>query len=101
MGLPPNGRRCIAPPHWPNQLIPPGVVYLVAQKVERRYAVAITPAMQALIAPDDPIGRQFIPDSQNSSRRRTSAPIQSPTMRCRRSRAWCTVIPIGRCSSRC
>lgn len=31
--------------------------------VERRYAVAISPAMQALIErPDDPIGRQFIPD---------------------------------------
>jgi lysine 2,3-aminomutase len=31
--------------------------------VERRYAVAITPAIQALIdRPDDPIGRQFIPD---------------------------------------
>jgi lysine 2,3-aminomutase len=31
--------------------------------VERRYAVAITPAMQALIRdPNDPIGRQFIPD---------------------------------------
>ncbi|MGA3398984.1 MAG: lysine-2,3-aminomutase-like protein [Acetobacteraceae bacterium] len=31
--------------------------------VEHRYAVAITPAMQALIdRPDDPIGRQFIPD---------------------------------------
>lgn len=31
--------------------------------VEARYAVAITPAMRALIeAPDDPIGRQFIPD---------------------------------------
>ena len=30
--------------------------------VERRYAVAVPPAMQALIeAPDDPIGRQFIP----------------------------------------
>ena len=30
--------------------------------VERRYAVAITPAMQALIQhPDDPIGRQFVP----------------------------------------
>lgn len=30
---------------------------------EARYAVAISPAMQALIrAPDDPIGRQFIPD---------------------------------------
>jgi lysine 2,3-aminomutase len=31
--------------------------------VERRYAVAVTPAMRALIEqPDDPIGRQFIPD---------------------------------------
>ena len=31
--------------------------------VEARYAVAITPAMRALISsPDDPIGRQFIPD---------------------------------------
>jgi lysine 2,3-aminomutase len=31
--------------------------------VARRYAVAITPAMQALIQhPDDPIGRQFLPD---------------------------------------
>src|SRR6201994_3392830 len=30
---------------------------------EARYAVAISPAMRALIqAPDDPIGRQFIPD---------------------------------------
>ncbi len=32
-------------------------------EVGRRYAVAITPTMQALIErPDDPIGRQFIPD---------------------------------------
>ena len=31
--------------------------------VEARYAVAITPAMQALIgAPNDPIARQFVPD---------------------------------------
>jgi lysine 2,3-aminomutase len=31
--------------------------------VERRYAVAITAAMRALIErPDDPVGRQFIPD---------------------------------------
>ena len=31
--------------------------------VGARYAVAVTPAMQALIeAPDDPIGRQFLPD---------------------------------------
>ena len=31
--------------------------------MQARYAVAITPAMRALIEqPDDPIGRQFIPD---------------------------------------
>lgn len=36
-------------------------------KVAARYAVAITPAMQALIdpaAPDDPIARQFTPDAR-------------------------------------
>jgi lysine 2,3-aminomutase len=42
-----------------------------AAAVARRYAVAITPAMRALIspgnspgiaAPDDPIARQFVPD---------------------------------------
>jgi lysine 2,3-aminomutase len=33
------------------------------ERVGARYAVAITPAMRALIQrPDDPIGRQFIPD---------------------------------------
>ena len=33
------------------------------EAVGARYAVAVTPAMQALIeAPDDPIGRQFLPD---------------------------------------
>ena len=33
------------------------------EATEARYAVAISPAMRALIqAPDDPIGRQFIPD---------------------------------------
>jgi lysine 2,3-aminomutase len=34
-----------------------------ARAVGARYAIAVTPAMQALIErPDDPIGRQFIPD---------------------------------------
>ena len=43
-------------------LVAPAAVAAVAE-VERRYAVAITPAMQALIErPDDPIGLQFIPD---------------------------------------
>jgi lysine 2,3-aminomutase len=33
------------------------------EATEARYAVAVSPAMRALIeAPDDPIGRQFIPD---------------------------------------
>src|SRR3954470_15968898 len=33
------------------------------QAIEARYAVAVSPAMRALIGtPDDPIGRQFIPD---------------------------------------
>ncbi len=55
-------------------LIAPAARHATAA-VARRYAVAITPAMQALIAPadaattasgiaaaDDPIGRQFVPD---------------------------------------
>ncbi len=43
-------------------LIEPAALEGVAA-TEARYAVAISPAMRALIeAPDDPIGRQFIPD---------------------------------------
>lgn len=43
-------------------LIPAERVAEIA-RTEARYAVAIPPAMQALIAaPEDPIGRQFIPD---------------------------------------
>ena len=43
-------------------LIPPERVADIAG-TEARYAVSITPTMQALIeAPDDPIGLQFIPD---------------------------------------
>jgi len=44
-------------------LIPPAS--LARQRgVAARYAVAITPAMRALIeTPDDPIGRQFVPDA--------------------------------------
>ncbi len=43
--------------------------------VERRYAIAITPAMRALIEQsDDPIGRQFIPDSAEL----ITAPHESP-----------------------
>ncbi|MEJ0016172.1 MAG: lysine-2,3-aminomutase-like protein [Acetobacteraceae bacterium] len=43
-------------------LIPDDAVARVAE-VEQRYAVAIPPAVQALIErPDDPIGLQFVPD---------------------------------------
>ncbi|MBU6498557.1 MAG: lysine-2,3-aminomutase-like protein [Rhodospirillales bacterium] len=43
-------------------LIPPAEAAALAA-VEARYAVALTPAMRALIeTADDPIGRQFIPD---------------------------------------
>jgi len=51
----------------PAGLIQAGLVPAAARpalgKVARRYAIAITPAMRRLIeTPDDPIGRQFIPD---------------------------------------
>jgi lysine 2,3-aminomutase len=43
-------------------LIAPAALEATAE-TEARYAVAISPAMRALIgSPDDPIGRQFIPD---------------------------------------
>jgi len=43
-------------------LVAPDLHHAVAA-VERRYAIALTPAMRGLIEqPDDPIGRQFIPD---------------------------------------
>jgi lysine 2,3-aminomutase len=55
-------------------LIPPAARDAVAA-VERRYAVAVTPAMRALIRqPDDPIGRQFIPDPAEL----IAAPHESP-----------------------
>ena len=55
-------------------LIEPSMRDAVAA-VERRYAVAITPAMHALIEqPDDPIGRQFIPDPAEL----ITAPHESP-----------------------
>ena len=46
-----------------------------AAAAESRYAIAITPAMRALIArPDDPIGRQFIPHPAEL----ITAPHESP-----------------------
>jgi lysine 2,3-aminomutase len=45
------------------------------QATEARYAVAISPAIRALIqAPDDPIGRQFIPDPAEL----VTGPFESP-----------------------
>jgi lysine 2,3-aminomutase len=48
------------------------------EATEARYAVAVSPAMQALIrTPDDPIGRQFIPDlaELTTAAHETSDPI--------------------------
>src|SRR3954467_12815057 len=46
-----------------------------AAAVEQRYAVAVSPAMRALIErPDDPIGLQFIPDAAELA----AAPHESP-----------------------
>ncbi|CAH2604180.1 Lysine 2,3-aminomutase [Rhodovastum atsumiense] len=43
--------------------------------VARRYAIAITPTMRALIErPDDPIGRQFVPDPSELA----AAPYENP-----------------------
>jgi lysine 2,3-aminomutase len=51
-----------------GDLIAAGLVAELARpaldRVGERYAVAIPPALASLIAhPDDPIGRQFIPDA--------------------------------------
>jgi lysine 2,3-aminomutase len=46
-----------------------------AKATEARYAVAISPAMRALIrTPDDPIGRQFIPDPSELVTARNESP---------------------------
>ena len=54
-----------------------------SKQVAARYAVAVTPAMAALIDPDDPadpIARQFVPDAAELvTDRRRSAPIRSAT----------------------
>jgi len=61
----------VSPSHslrTPASLVEAGLIPRAAlaaiTDVEARYAIAITPAMQALItAPNDPIGLQFIPDA--------------------------------------
>src|SRR5688572_22316308 len=52
-------------------LIPPDRAAEIAA-VERRYAVAVTPAMATLIDPtnpNDPIAQQFLPDARELTRR--------------------------------
>jgi lysine 2,3-aminomutase len=56
--------------HEPTELVARGIAAVVdlpdLEKVAARYAVAVTPAMAALIDPDDPddpIARQFIPSA--------------------------------------
>jgi lysine 2,3-aminomutase len=62
----PNGENLTlrdAPALLAAGLISPGEL-AGATAVEARYAVAVSPTMRALIqAPDDPIGRQFLPDT--------------------------------------
>jgi len=63
-----------APALLAAELITPAALAGV-EATEARYAVAISPAMRALIrAPDDPIGRQFIPDPAEL----ITAPHESP-----------------------
>jgi lysine 2,3-aminomutase len=64
-GLPPDHDRTLRTPH---ALVAAGLLSPdragEAEAVGARYAIAVTPAMRALIdAPDDPIGRQFLPDA--------------------------------------
>ena len=56
--------RCATPTRWSHAgLVAAGSPRRRSRRSEARYAVAIPPALQALIAtPDDPIGRQFVPD---------------------------------------
>ena len=62
-----DGKRTERTVRSAQALVAAGLVEAGAQAaieaVEKRYAVAITPAIRALIdRPDDPIGRQFVPD---------------------------------------
>ena len=57
-----------------ENLIAPGALAGVAA-VGERYAIALPPALRALIShPDDPIGRQFVPDPAEL----ISAPHEDP-----------------------
>ena len=77
----------------PTELVAHGLASVAdlpdLEKVAARYAVAVTPAIAALIDPDDPddpIARQFIPERRGiGGRRRARAPIRSAITRIRRS----------------
>ena len=63
----------------PDDLVAAGLIAPAARDevaaVADRYAIAITPAMHALIGrPDDPVGRQFIPDPAELA----TAPYEHP-----------------------
>ena len=72
------------------------------EQVAARYAVAVPDAFAALIDrtnSDDPIARQFIPRAEELNLVPRSLPIRSATMRTALSKASCTDIPTGCCSS--
>ena len=75
------------------------------QDVAKKYAVAVSPTIRALIDPADPadpIARQFLPDiAELIETAGGAAPIPSPTRRIRRSKASCIAIPTACCSRRC
>src|SRR5476651_1755812 len=78
-------------------LIAPAALQRIAA-TEAHYAVAISPAMRALIlTPDDPIGRQFIPDPAELVTASFESPDPIGDDACRRSRAWCIATRIERC----
>ena len=72
--------------------------------VARKYAVAVSPTVQALIDPADPadpIARQFLPDHRRTGRnRRRSGWTPSATWRISRCPASSIAIPAGCCSRR-
>ena len=70
------------------------------EAVGARYAVAVTPALAALIDPRDPadpIARQFVPDVRELDWRLERSPIRSATTSRARSKVWCIAIPTGCC----
>ena len=70
------------------------------EPVAARYAVAVTPAIAALIDqgdPNDPIARQFIPDPAELARHPPSASTRSAMTPSARSKGSCIDIPTACC----